>query len=119
RKGAVERVMVVPNNTLREEILHFARCIEYNSSAEHYPNRADGTLGANVVRVLETTKSLLRRNARSKLKFLAANLYLLMNRCLDYTRSRRVWGASERTSKITIRVEELMTGVMACVRITR
>ena len=59
RKGAVERVMVVPNNTLREEILHFARCIEYNSSAEHYPNRADGTLGANVVRVLETTKKSL------------------------------------------------------------
>ena len=59
RKGAVERVMVVPNNTLREEILHFARCIEYNSSTENYPNRADGTLGANVVRVLETTKSSL------------------------------------------------------------
>jgi len=59
RKGAVERVMVVPNNTLREEILHFARCIEYNSSSEHYPNRADGLLGANVVRVLETTKKSL------------------------------------------------------------
>jgi len=59
RKGAVERVMVVPNNTLREEILHFARCIEYNSSTEHYPNRADGILGANVVRVLETTKKSL------------------------------------------------------------
>ncbi len=59
RKGAVERVMVVPNNTLREEILHFVRCIEYNSSAENYPNRADGILGANVVRVLETTKKSL------------------------------------------------------------
>jgi UDP-N-acetylglucosamine 3-dehydrogenase len=59
RNGAVERVMVVPNNTLREEILHFARCIEYNSSTEHYPNRADGILGANVVRVLETTKKSL------------------------------------------------------------
>jgi UDP-N-acetylglucosamine 3-dehydrogenase len=59
RKGAVERVMVVPNNTLREEILHFARCIEHNSSTERYPNRADGILGANVVRVLETTKKSL------------------------------------------------------------
>jgi predicted dehydrogenase len=59
RKGAVERVMVVPNNTLREEILHFARCIEHNSSSDHYPNRADGTLGANVVRILETTKKSL------------------------------------------------------------
>jgi len=59
RKGAVERVMVVPNNTLREEILHFARCIEYNSSTERYPNRADGVLGANVVRLLETTKKSL------------------------------------------------------------
>jgi predicted dehydrogenase len=59
RKGAVERVLVVPNNTLREEILHFARCIEHNSSTERYPNRADGILGANVVRVLETTKKSL------------------------------------------------------------
>ena len=59
RKGAVERVLVVPNNTLREEILHFARCIEYNSSTERYPNRADGLLGANVVNVLETTKTSL------------------------------------------------------------
>jgi predicted dehydrogenase len=59
RKGAVERVMVVPNNTLREEILHFARCIEHNSSTESYPNRADGILGANVVRVLESTKKSL------------------------------------------------------------
>jgi UDP-N-acetylglucosamine 3-dehydrogenase len=59
RKGVVERVMVVPNNTLREEILHFTRCIEHNSSTERYPNRADGILGANVVRVLETTKKSL------------------------------------------------------------
>jgi UDP-N-acetylglucosamine 3-dehydrogenase len=59
RKGAVERVMVVPNNTLREEILHFARCVEYNSSTERYPNRADGILGANVVRLLESTKKSL------------------------------------------------------------
>src|SRR5437773_2673298 len=51
--------MAIQNNTLREEILHFARCIEYNSSTENYPNRADGTLGANVVRVLETTKKSL------------------------------------------------------------
>jgi hypothetical protein len=51
--------MVVPNNTLREEILHFTRCIEHNSSTERYPNRADGILGANVVRVLETTKKSL------------------------------------------------------------
>jgi UDP-N-acetylglucosamine 3-dehydrogenase len=59
RKGAVERVLVVPNNTLREEILHFARCIAYKSSSESYPNRADGVLGANVVRVLESTKKSL------------------------------------------------------------
>src|SRR5438309_3777145 len=64
-------------------------------------------------------KSLLRRNARSRLKFLAANLYLLVNRCLDYTRCRQVCGASERTDKITVRVEELMIGAMACVRIAR
>jgi len=69
RKGAVERVMVVPNNTLREEILHFARCIEYNSSTEQYPNRADGTLGANVVVVLETTKKSLQGERTIQVEF--------------------------------------------------
>src|SRR5437773_10866705 len=38
RKGPLERVMVVPNNTLREEILHVVRCIAYNSTAALYPN---------------------------------------------------------------------------------
>jgi len=69
RKGAVERVMVVPNNTLREEILHFARCIEYNSSTEQYPNRADGTLGANVVRILESTKKSLEEERTIQVEF--------------------------------------------------
>src|SRR5207245_4866702 len=47
---------------------HFARCIEYNSSTEHYPNRADGTLGANVVRVLETTKKSLEEARTSQVE---------------------------------------------------
>src|SRR5437773_11773526 len=57
RMGAVERVMVVPNNTLREEILHFARCIEYNSSTERYPKPAAGLLGDSAVRLPEPTKN--------------------------------------------------------------
>ena len=59
RSGSVERVLVVPNNTLREEILHFSRCIQHNSLTEQYPNRADGTIGASVVSVLEATKESL------------------------------------------------------------
>ena len=59
RKGGMERVLVVPNNTLREEILHFSRCIQHNSPTELYPNRANGVIGANVVRALEATKKSL------------------------------------------------------------
>ncbi|HEX4920124.1 MAG TPA: Gfo/Idh/MocA family oxidoreductase [Candidatus Bathyarchaeia archaeon] len=59
RTGSQERVLVVPNNTLREEIIHFTRCIEWNNYAERYPNLSSGLLGANVVKLLEAaTKSL-------------------------------------------------------------
>ena len=53
RGDSTERILVVPNNTIREEILHFTRCIEWNDNTERYPNLSDGMLGANVVRLLE------------------------------------------------------------------
>ncbi|HET7405465.1 MAG TPA: Gfo/Idh/MocA family oxidoreductase, partial [Candidatus Bathyarchaeia archaeon] len=60
RTGGQERVLVVPNNTLREEIVHFTRCIEWNNYAERYPNLSSGLLGANVVKLLEAAKKSLR-----------------------------------------------------------
>src|SRR5437870_10470860 len=99
--------MVVPNNTLRKEILHFARCIEYNSSAEHYPNRADGTLGANVVRVLETTKKSLEEERTIKVEIPRGEPKLANEPMPEQNAERPRMGASERTSKISIRVEEL------------
>jgi len=60
RTRGQERVLVVPNNTLREEIIHFARCIEWNNYAERYPNLSNGLLGANVVKLLEASKQSLR-----------------------------------------------------------
>jgi len=62
RTDGAEPVMVFPNNTLREELLHFASCIEHNSSSEPYPNVADGNLGASVVRLLESSKRSLEED---------------------------------------------------------
>jgi UDP-N-acetylglucosamine 3-dehydrogenase len=72
RKGGVERVLVIPNNTLREEILHFTRCIQHNSLTEPYPNRADGVIGANVVRALEATKESLEEERTVKVEIPSA-----------------------------------------------
>lgn len=62
RKGGAEPVLVLPNNTLREEVLHFASCIEHNPSPEPYQNIASGTLGASVVRLLEASKRSLEED---------------------------------------------------------
>jgi hypothetical protein len=44
------------------------------------------------------------------LKSLPANIYLPVNRWLEYTRRRQVWAASEGSTRIAARAEELMTG---------
>lgn len=56
RTDGAEPVMVMPNNTLKEEILHFVSCIQHNASPETFPNLASGALGASVVRLLEASK---------------------------------------------------------------
>ena len=63
RENGPERVLVVPNNTLREEVMHFTRCIEWNDYPERYPNLSDGTLGANVVKLLEAATRSLRQES--------------------------------------------------------
>jgi UDP-N-acetylglucosamine 3-dehydrogenase len=62
RQDGAEPVMVFPNNTLREEILHFASCIQHSSSKEPYPNMASGALGASVVRLVESSKRSLEED---------------------------------------------------------
>jgi UDP-N-acetylglucosamine 3-dehydrogenase len=62
RRDGAEPVMVFPNNTLKEEILHFASCIERSSSKEPFPNIASGALGASVVRLVESSKRSLEED---------------------------------------------------------
>src|SRR6266700_3144141 len=59
RSDRTESVSVVSSNTLGEEILHFADCIERNKRSAAYTNVANGTIGANVVRLLEASKKSL------------------------------------------------------------
>ena len=56
RSDKTETISTVPSNTLQEEIIHFARCIENNSASEPYSNLSDGGIGAGVVRLLEASK---------------------------------------------------------------
>ena len=56
RRDGAEPVMVLPSNTLREEILHFVKCVQNSPSSEPYPNFASGALGAHVVRLIECSK---------------------------------------------------------------
>jgi UDP-N-acetylglucosamine 3-dehydrogenase len=55
-----ERVLVVPSNTLKEEVIHFTQCIEWNDYPGRYPNISDGLLGSNVVKLLEAATRSLR-----------------------------------------------------------
>jgi len=60
RPDKTETIMAIPSNTLREEIIHFAECIDRNSESKPYANLSDGMLGTGVVRLLETAKRSLR-----------------------------------------------------------
>jgi UDP-N-acetylglucosamine 3-dehydrogenase len=60
RPDKTEPITALPSNTLREEIIHFAECIDNNSGSIPYANLSDGVLGAGVVRLLEASKRSLR-----------------------------------------------------------
>ena len=62
QRNCTEPVLVMPNNTLREEILHFASCVQHSDSPDPYPNVASGALGAGVVRLLEVSKRSLEED---------------------------------------------------------
>ncbi len=59
RSDKTETISTVPSNTLEEEIIHFAGCIESNSASEPYSNLSDGGIGAGVVRLLEASRRSL------------------------------------------------------------
>jgi len=56
RSEKTETISTVPSNTLQEEIIHFARCVENNSASEPYSNLSNGGIGAGVVRLLEASR---------------------------------------------------------------
>ncbi len=56
RSDRTEQVSITPSNTLREEIIHFANCINHNHRSQPFSNESDGMLGAQVVRLLEAAR---------------------------------------------------------------
>jgi len=62
RPDRTDTIMAVPSNTLQEEIIHFAECVEKESSSQAITNLSDGMLGAGVVRLLEASKQSLRED---------------------------------------------------------
>ena len=59
RADTVEPVTTVPSNTLREEIIHFAKCCSHDLLSASRTNLSGGLLGANVVLLLETARKSL------------------------------------------------------------
>jgi UDP-N-acetylglucosamine 3-dehydrogenase len=59
RSEKSETIPVVPSNTLREEIIHFANCVQHGITATPFPNCSSGAIGAGVVKVLETSRKSL------------------------------------------------------------
>ncbi len=55
----MEPISVAQSNTLGEEILHFAECVDHNTKSEAYTNLAGGAIGAGVVQLLEASKRSL------------------------------------------------------------
>jgi len=68
-KDKTEQVPIVPSNTLREEITHFADCVNRNVRSEPYSNNSDGMLGAHVVTCLEVAKESLLQERTLQVKF--------------------------------------------------
>ena len=83
RMDGSEPVLVLPNNTLKEEILHFIGCIEHSSSPEPYPNIASGALGAGVVRLLEASKKSLEEDRTVRVEMPRMDDLVISERIVD------------------------------------
>ena len=93
RRNGVEPVLVLPNNTLREEVLHFAGCVEHNSSPEPYPNIASGALGAGVVRLLEASKRSIEEDRTVRVEMPAIEEVLIGEHLADLSPEQGVRGS--------------------------
>ncbi len=51
-----QEIPVSASNTLAEEIIHFAQCIQNNQTTTPFENHSDGMLGARVVSLLEASR---------------------------------------------------------------
>jgi UDP-N-acetylglucosamine 3-dehydrogenase len=72
RSDKTETMSTVPSNTLQEEIIHFARCVENSSASEPYTNLSDGGIGAGVVRLLEASKRSLLEERTVQVRLLGS-----------------------------------------------
>lgn len=61
QKDKTEQVAIVPSNTLREEVKHFANCVSHHLLSRPYSNDSDGMLGAHVVTCLEAARESLAK----------------------------------------------------------
>lgn len=69
RKDRIEQVPIVPSNTLRAELQHFADCINNQELSRPYSNDSDGMLGANVVTCLEAARESLTEERTVRVQF--------------------------------------------------
>ena len=69
RKDRTEQVPIVPSNTLRAEIQHFANCINNQKLSRPYSNDSDGMLGANVVTCLQAARESLTEERTVRVQF--------------------------------------------------
>ncbi len=93
RKDGAEPVLVLPNNTLREEILHFVRCVEHSATPDVCPNMASGALGASVVRLLEASKRSLEEDRTIRVEMPHVEDQLIREHVFDMSPEQRVRGS--------------------------
>ena len=65
----VVKMPIIPSNILREEIEHFAKCIDRNRLSQTFSNDNDGLLGAHVVTCLEAARESLSEEHSVRVKF--------------------------------------------------
>ena len=93
RTDGAEPVLVLPNNTLKEEIIHFMSCVEHSSSPEVYPNMASGELGASVVRLLEASKRSLEEDRTVRVEMPRVEDQLIREHLYDLSSEPRIRGS--------------------------
>ncbi len=93
RTDGAEPVLVLPNNTLKEEIIHFMSCVEHSSSPEVYPNMASGELGASVVRLLEASKRSLEEDRTVRVEMPRVEDQLIREHLYDLSPEPRIRGS--------------------------